>query len=186
MANLTIPLIMANILHLALSLVVLLWLARIVTLFAGRINTPPVLAEIFLGILIGPTFLGMVFPAVSEWLFPVTGDTGAALKQLSHFAVVMLLFVAGMETDLKALRTEGGKIIPTAMGGAMIPFVAGFLLVMLSPALFGVTAQSQQHLLLACFFGIALGISALPDYGCLRKRNGYFRLDGLYRPALLA
>lgn len=150
----------ADILHLFLCLGCLLLLIRLVNAFTSRISLPAVLGEILLGILIGPTLLGASFPAVSGWLFPVTGETGLAIQNLSRFAVMMLLFVAGMETNLKALQAERGKVISTTLGSAIIPFAAGFLLVLLNSALFDVSPD--RHWLISSFIGIALAISALP------------------------
>jgi Kef-type K+ transport system membrane component KefB len=160
MAGFRMNLTVADTLHLFLCLGSLLLLSRLFNAFAGRISLPAVLGEILLGILIGPTFLGTFFPAVSEWLFPVTGDISIAMKNLSRFAVIMLLLVAGMETNLKALQVDRIKVISTTLGSAIVPFSAGFLLVFFNPALFDVSPE--KHSLLSCFVGISLAISALP------------------------
>jgi Kef-type K+ transport system membrane component KefB len=166
-----------GLIHLFLGPGSLVLLSKITTSFACRAIVPAVLLEILLGIMAGPTVLGTLLPAWSEWFFPVAGEVGAVLKQLSQVAVLMLLFVAGLETDLKVLRTETGKVAVTALGSFLVPFAAGFLLVFFNPELFGVAAD--RHGYLASFLGIALAISALPviiriliDLGIYQSRIG--------------
>ncbi len=173
MINLSTP----DLIHLLLSLGSLLLLSRLATAFVGKFNIPAVLVEILLGVLIGPTFLATVAPAVSGWLFPTTGEIGVALQDLSRVAVIMLLFVAGMETNLKALRAEGSRATITALGSFSVPFAVGFLLVLANPLLFGMTPDRAW--LLPCFVGVAFAISALPviirilmDMGLYQSRIG--------------
>lgn len=168
---------MADLSHLLLCIGCLLLLAKVVTSCTSRMGLPAVLGEILLGIAIGPTLLGTLFPEASGWIFPVTGETGEVMQNLSRVAVIMLLFVAGMETDLNALRKEGPRVFTTAFGSSSIPFAVGFLMVLSMPALFN--TAPDRHLLLAAFVGIALSISALPviirilmDLGLYQSRVG--------------
>jgi len=146
--------------HLFLSLACLLLLARGVTSFLGCVNLPAVLGEILLGIFLGPTLLGTLFPTVSKWLLPIDGSVGSAFQLIIRMVVILLLFVAGMETNLSAIRTEGRKVLWIALGSALLPFVAGLLLALGFPALFGIV--SGQPFLFGSFVGIAFAISALP------------------------
>lgn len=156
MPTLTVP----ELMQLWLAIGCLLLLAKAMGTLAGRIGAPAVLGEILLGILIGPTLLGTLCPQWSTWLFPVEGEAGHVMRQLSGLAVILLLFVAGMEINLKSLSSLRGKVATTVMGSCLFPFAAGFVLVVLNPVLFGVSPE--RHGLLASFIGIALAISALP------------------------
>jgi len=148
------------IIHLLLSVGSLLLLSKIISFFLKKISVPTVLGEILLGILIGPTCLRLISPGMSGWLFPLEGQIGTALQTLVQFAVIMLLIVAGMEANIRFLWTEAKRVLYITLGSWLMPFIAGFLLVTLFPALFGVTPDRQ--LLLAFFIGIALTVSALP------------------------
>lgn len=150
----------SDIFHLLLCLMSLLLLARGVAALAIRIGLPAVLAEITLGILIGPTLLGIINPELSAWLFPVSGDLGAMMKLVSKLAVILLLFVAGLEMNLNSLRTDGPKVVATAMGSFLIPFAMGITVTALNPGLFG--SIPEHPWLVPAFVGVALSISALP------------------------
>lgn len=146
--------------HLCLSIGCLLVLAKGITFFCNRMALPTVLGEILSGILIGPTLLGEAFPSVSEWVFPKTGEVGRALHDIIQIAVILLLFVAGMEIRLKALWGESRTIFSVVAGSMLVPLLTGFGLVYFCPLLFDVLPEAQSGL--ACFMGVAFAISALP------------------------
>lgn len=153
-------LFLADYFHLCLSIGCLLLFAKGITFFCNRMALPTVLAEILSGIIIGPTLLGDVFPSVSEWIFPKTGEVGRALHDIIQIAVILLLFVAGMEIRLKTLWVESRKIFSVVAGSMFLPLMTGFGLVYFCPLLFGALPGAQ--LSLACFMAIAFAISALP------------------------
>ncbi len=70
------------------------------------------------------------------------------------------MFIAGLEVDLATVRRQGRVIAWTSVTGIIIPFAAGFGLVMLLPNLWG--GHAERGLTFALFIGTALSISALP------------------------
>lgn len=176
---------MSETIHILLSLGCLLLLVRGMMHLLGKIHAPSVAGELLLGILIGPTVLGAFAPGASEWLFPMQGNAGVVFQGLSQIAVVLLLFVAGLETNLGAIRSYGKAVLSASAGSMAIPFLMGFLLVSVCPALFHLPVdiqpnmQSHHFWLFSCFIGVALAISALPviirilmDLGLYQSRVG--------------
>ncbi len=80
--------------------------------FAPRLQVPAVVVEIVLGILVGPSVLG--------WLEP-----DLVIEIVALLGLAMLLFLAGLEVDLKALR---GSLLPLAIAGYGISLLLGWLL----------------------------------------------------------
>ena len=68
-------------------------------------------ATLFAGILLGPTALGAIFPAVQHWIFPGTGMSAAALGAVYQSGLLLLMFAAGAEMRQAAaphaMRTVG-------------------------------------------------------------------------------
>ena len=138
----------------------LLILSRLTAELGKKFKLPIVMGEILLGILIGPTVFGSISPEIFSTLFPKTGGAKIALDGITSLAVIMLLFVAGMEVQLNVVLKQGKAAIYTSFTSMIIPFILGFTTVWYFPGIFHF--QEQYHLVYALFFGIAMSISALP------------------------
>ncbi|MBK3333315.1 cation:proton antiporter [Persephonella atlantica] len=96
-----------------LSLLIILVSARIFAEIFSYLKIPPVLGEVFAGILIGPSILGIV-------------EVNEIIKIIAEIGIILLLFEVGLETDLKKLQKEGTKSVIVALFGAIVPFGLGF------------------------------------------------------------
>lgn len=140
---------------------VLLALARLLGEVLRRFNLPSVLGEIIAGILLGPTVLGMLAPGLQAQLFPAAGPVHVTLTALAELAVVLFLFVAGMEVDLSTMWERGRTTFFISVLSMAAPFALGFGLAWQAPVLFG-TDSGGDRLFLAVFIGTCMAISALP------------------------
>jgi Kef-type K+ transport system membrane component KefB len=154
-------LVHADVVHLLLQLSVMLLVGRLFAEVARKLKQPAVVGEIFGGILLGPTILGMINPEWFNSLFPVPSTSGIILSGFVQVAVVMLLFIAGLEVDLHIVWQQGRQALFTSLLGLIIPFFLGFIFPYFFPDFFGI-ADSHQHLVFALFMGTAMAISALP------------------------
>jgi len=94
---------------------VVLLTARLFAEVAARLNMPSVVGELFAGILLGPSLLGLIPPS-------------DVIKLLAEIGIILLLFEVGLETDVRKLLHTGTKSLEVAIGGFFIPFLLGFLL----------------------------------------------------------
>ena len=139
----------------------MLIMGRLFAEVARKFKQPAVVGEIIAGLLLGPTVLGMIEPAWFEALFPVPSGAGTVLSGMVQVAVVMLLFIAGLEVDLHIVWQQGRQAISTSFLGLIIPFLFGFVFPYFFPEFFGI-ADSNARLTFALFMGTAMAISALP------------------------
>lgn len=151
--------------HDVITLLLFIGTALIVSrLFAElgkKLKLPVVLGEIFVGILLGPTVLGFFYPEIFSSFFPAGGTASRiALDGITQLAVVMLLFVAGMEVQLPIVLKQGKTAIITSLTSMIIPFGLGFVVVWFFPQYFNM--GNNERLIYALFFGIAMAVSALP------------------------
>lgn len=151
----------ADVIQLLIQLGIMLIMGRLLAELARKLKQPAVVGEIVAGILLGPTILGMVNPAWFHALFPVPSGAGTVLTGLVQIAVVMLLFIAGLEVDLQIVWQQGKRAVTTSLFGLVIPFVIGFVFPYYFPEFFGIAATGE-HLTFALFMGTAMAISALP------------------------
>ncbi|MBS1681393.1 MAG: cation:proton antiporter [Bacteroidetes bacterium] len=151
----------SDIVLLLMQLSIMLFAARLLAEAARKLNQPAVVGEIVAGILLGPTVLGMVHPDWFNLLFPAGTNSSIVLSGFVQVAVVMLLFIAGLEVDLHVVWQQGRQALTTSLFGLVIPFFIGFVFPYFYPEFFGI-ADGDKRMVFALFMGTAMSISALP------------------------
>jgi Kef-type K+ transport system membrane component KefB len=151
----------ADVVNLLLQLSVMLVMGRLLAEAARKVNQPAVIGEIIAGILLGPTVLGMIQPEWFDALFPPASGAGVVLTGFVQVAVVMLLFIAGLEVDLHIVWQQGRQAVTTSALGLVIPFSIGFTFPYFFSEFFGIN-DVNARLTFALFMGTAMAITALP------------------------
>jgi len=122
-----------EIMVLALQLGVILFIAKIAGEITERyLKQPSVLGELVGGVIFGPFALGgmIMVPGLHQALFPVPAagaelPVSTELWAVAQIAVVLLLFIAGIETDLQSFLKYAGPATFIAVGGVITPFILG-------------------------------------------------------------
>ncbi len=151
----------ADVVHLLMQLSIMLLLGRLLSEALRKFKQPAVIGEILAGILLGPTILGMVKPEWFQALYPVPSPTATVLTGFVQVAVIMLLFIAGLEVDLHIVWQQGKQALSTSFLGLIVPFSFGFIFPYFFPDFFGI-ADQHEKLTFALFMGTAMAITALP------------------------
>ena len=149
-----------DILTLMVQLSILLFTARLLGELSQRLGQPTVVGEILAGILLGPSFLSQLIPAVGTWLIPQTPVQGYLLETVSLLGVMFLLIVTGLEIDVDLLRKQARPALGAATGGLILPLAMGFALGLLLPD--NLLADTQQRFVFALFLATSMSISAIP------------------------
>lgn len=90
--------------------------AKLLAEVCERIGVPGMVGEMLAGAVIGPGLLGWVTP-------------NETLHALSDLGVMFLLFNVGLEVKASELMRVGGTALMVAVGGVVLPFVAGWAIV---------------------------------------------------------
>ncbi|MFY8036252.1 MAG: cation:proton antiporter [Cyclobacteriaceae bacterium] len=151
----------ADVVHLLMQLSIMLLLGRLLSEALRKFKQPAVIGEIIAGILLGPTILGMIKPEWFHALYPVPSPTATVLTGFVQVAVIMLLFIAGLEVDLHIVWQQGKQALSTSLLGLIVPFSFGFVFPYFFPDFFGI-ADQHEKLTFALFMGTAMAITALP------------------------
>ena len=141
------------------ALLALVLVGRLLGEAMNRIGQPSVMGQLFAGILLGPSALGVVLPDLQQWLFAASKEQASMLDAISQFGILLLLLLTGMETDLKLVRKVGKTAISISLTGVAVPFVCGLALGWLLPE--SLLPQPERRLLTALFLGTALAISSI-------------------------
>jgi Kef-type K+ transport system membrane component KefB len=140
----------------------MLLLSRFASELGRKIGLPIVMGELLVGIVLGPTVLGALSPATYDTIFPFTTNThfAIALDGIFSLAVIMLLFVAGLEIQLSQVIRQGRITVYAGFGSMVVPFICGFAAAWLVPHWFDI--ERSENFIFALFLGTAMSISALP------------------------
>jgi len=143
------------------DLAIIVIFAKIFGILARKLKAPQVVGEIVAGLLIGPSVLGLV-------------NQSDFLSQMAEIGVILLMFSAGLETNLHDLIKTGVKATLIACAGVFVPLVGGTILY---SCFYGWAAVGTNEFYSAVFIGVILTatsvsitVQALREMG---KLKGY-------------
>lgn len=145
------------------DLAIIIIFAKIFGILARRLRAPQVVGEIVAGLIIGPGILGLV-------------QQTDFLVQMAEIGVVLLMFSAGLETDLKELMKTGPIALLIACFGVFVPLVGGTLLYM---GFYGAAPWGSENFYKAVFIGVimtatsvSITVESLREMGKLKGKVG--------------
>ena len=145
------------------SLAIIIVAAKLCGLAASKLKAPQVVGEIIAGLLIGPSVLGLV-------------EQTEFLSQMAEIGVVLLMFFAGLETNLKDLMKTGPKAFLIACAGVLVPLIGGFLLY---SCFYGFSSVGTDEFYTAVFIGVimtatsvSITVATLQELGHLKDTVG--------------
>jgi Kef-type K+ transport system membrane component KefB len=151
------------------QLIIMIGAARTLNIVARRLGQPGAVGEIVAGLMLGPSLLGALAPALSISLFGAT--PAPAITIISQIGLTLLMFQIGMEFEFGHLQTpqhrKGALLIAAA--SVLVPLAGGLMLGWITAPLL---APGIDPLLYALFFGNALAITALPILGRILAQFG--------------
>src|SRR2546427_10952648 len=90
------------------------------SLTALMLRQPPVIGEMLAGILLGPSFLGLVSPAGMGFLCPPSSmDT---LRMFSQVGVILFMFLIGIDLDTEHLFKHIHSAVLVSHASIIFPF----------------------------------------------------------------
>jgi K+:H+ antiporter len=144
--------------RLLLQMLLILAAALLTGKVFARIGLSAVVGEMAAGILLGPSFLGLLAPSVSAFVFPPSSL--AALQLLSQIGVCLFMFSVGMDLNMHQVRGSARTAVAVSNVSIVIPFLFGVLLAYLMFTDFAGPRATFPGF--ALFMGIALSITAFP------------------------
>ena len=152
------------------QLTLILEASLVATLIARRIRIPAVVGQILIGIVLAPAALG--------WL-----QGGHTIEVLSEIGVILLMFLAGLESDLGVLKKNFKPALLVALAGVLVPLLV----------FWGVTTMMGYAFSTAIFYGIvfaatsvSITVEVLQEYGKLSTKAGSIILGAAVVDDILA
>ena len=153
----------------------LLFVGRLMGEAAQRLGQPAVMGQLIGGLLLGPSVLGLLWPAAQHALFPAAAEQKSMLNAISQFGILLLLLLTGMETDLQLVKRVGRAAVTVSVAGVALPFVCGFSLGEMLPA--ALLPNPDARLVTAIFLGTALSISSVKIVAMVVREMNFMRRD---------
>ena len=138
-----------------LQLMIILLTTKLAADLSVRLGQPAVLGKLVMGIIIGPAMLNLI-------------QSSDLLEELSMIGVLLLMFIAGLETDIEELNRNRNSSIAVAVGGIILPFTGGYL-----AALVMGMEQSQAIFLglLLSATSVSISVQTLKELGQFKSRE---------------
>ena len=145
------------------QLAIIIIFAKLFGLTARRLKAPQVAGEIVAGLIIGPSLLGWVQPS-------------QFLAGMAEIGVILLMFNAGLGTNINELKRSGLKATLIACAGVFIPLVCGTALFMF---FFGFDKVGSERFYKAIYIGtiltatsVSITVQTLKELGKLKNFTG--------------
>ena len=139
-----------------LQIVIVLLATKIAGQLSIRLGQPSVLGKIIVGIILGPALLGWVH------------DT-EIVSVFSEIGVLLLMFLAGLETNLKDLNQNKKAAILVAVGGIIAPILLGYM----GSQIYDLSnAESIFIGLLLAATSVSISVQTLRELGWLNTKEG--------------
>lgn len=144
-----------------LDIALILISTKILGLLTRRIQLPQVVGALIAGLLLGPACFGVL----QETDF---------IKNIAEIGVIVLMFAAGLETDVQELKKTGLASFIIALLGVIVPLIGGyFVATIYNPV------TDQQTMLQNIFVGVVLTatsvsitVETLKELGKLSTKTG--------------
>src|SRR5947208_5236893 len=107
-------------LQLALLVAILLPAGKLVASLFSRVGIPPILGELVVGVMLGPGAVNLLHMHLFQG-----GEASGALLLMAQVGGLVLMFIAGLETDIDRMREASLTAFLVALSGVIWPFFLG-------------------------------------------------------------
>lgn len=138
------------------DLAIILLASKLAGEVSVKLRQPAVLGKLFIGILLGPAVFGIIHET-------------DILNELSQVGVILLMFIAGLETDTEEFKRTGKASAYVGLAGVIVPLALGY----------GAGVWMDLPPLEAVFLGlllsatsVSISVQSLKEMGKLKSREG--------------
>ncbi|MDE6357048.1 MAG: cation:proton antiporter, partial [Eubacteriales bacterium] len=146
-----------------LIIAIILLSTKVLGVLSEKVHMPQVVGALIAGVILGPSVLG--FLTETEFI-----------KQTAEIGVILLMFAAGLETDLEELKENGFASFLIALMGVILPLIGGALVYFF----FYKDTSTEPLFMLKCIFvgvvltatSVSITVETLREMGKLKGKMG--------------
>lgn len=135
-----------------LVLAAILLTTKLLGLFSRWVRLPQVLGALVAGVILGPVVNAIVGWSTGDGFFSQAAGSDQLFGMLSELGVIVLMFGAGLETDVQEMKKCGKASLIIAVIGVVTPLIFGAG----ASYFFIDDPNSQERLLKSIFIGVVL------------------------------
>lgn len=135
-----------------LVLAAILLTTKLLGLFSRWVRLPQVLGALVAGVILGPVVNAIVGWSTGDGFFSQAAGSDQLFGMLSELGVIVLMFGAGLETDIQEMKKCGKASLIIAVIGVITPLIFGAF----ASYYFIDDPNSQERLLKSIFIGVVL------------------------------
>lgn len=160
--------------HLFLQLALILVVCHYVVLLGVTyLKQTAVVCEMIVGILLGPSLLGLIAPEVKEWLFPssiislnsnstIDHPSMSILCSISQIGIAFYMFLVGLDLEKNYINRNIKKISIICSSGILAPFLLGILATFFLYHHYELFSPQINIWIASLYLGVAISITAFP------------------------
>jgi monovalent cation:proton antiporter-2 (CPA2) family protein len=138
------------------QLAIILLASKVAGDLSVKVGQPSVLGKLLVGIILGPAVFGVL-------------SDSATLEEMSHIGVILLMFIAGLETDIDEFKKSGKAATIIGLCGIILPLGGGYL----AGAFMGLSTFQALFLgLLLSATSVSISVQALKELNKLKSKEG--------------
>ena len=141
------------------DIAIILAATKILGLLTRRIALPQVVGALLAGLIMGPACLGVL-------------EETEFLDELAELGVIVLMFTAGLETDVRELRKSGGPAFIIALVGVIVPLIGGAAIASFFNTDPDATLQNVFVGVILTATSVSITVETLREMGKLSTRSG--------------
>ncbi|HIW17067.1 MAG TPA: cation:proton antiporter [Firmicutes bacterium] len=141
------------------DIAIILAATKILGLLTRRIALPQVVGALLAGLIMGPACLGVL-------------EETEFLDELAELGVIVLMFTAGLETDVRELRKSGGPAFIIALIGVIVPLIGGAAIASFFNTDPDATLQNVFVGVILTATSVSITVETLREMGKLSTRSG--------------
>ena len=145
--------------HFLFEIAVILLSTKVLGIVTKRFALPQVVGALLAGLLLGPAMLGVL-------------QETTLMDQLAELGVIVLMFNAGLETDLGELKKAGASAFIIALIGVLVPLAGGFALACFFNTGTDTFLQNVFVGVILTATSVSITVETLKEIGKLSTRSG--------------
>ncbi|MBN1420641.1 MAG: cation:proton antiporter [Planctomycetes bacterium] len=173
-----------NLLIFLIQFFILLGSAKGLGLLFAKIKQPTITSDMLVGVILGPTILGRLFPGLHAALFPRADVQIHMFDTVAWVGILLLLLVTGLEVNFSSVLRQRGAAVRISAADIVFPIlISGIPIFIFADRMMD---PGTDRLLFTLFLATIMTISAMPvairamrDLGFLRTDLGFLVISAL-------